>query len=240
MTSSVLVLVLGITRVSAIVFSQVLWRTACGPTWLPISLLMGIVLAPVVVPTRVWDVTAAFVYLEPEATWQTGTILAELVLGTALGLAASLPGYALLGAAHQTLTLFGTVVGRGYTHACVVAALAMGMSMGMHRPLLAALVGSFSIWPAGHPELWSVFDAPQHIALGVHTLALLALAFATPVLLVMLVVDLAMGALAGGPASWVEVARPAMRLGLALIALAAAWESYPSDWSRALGPLELP
>ncbi len=172
-------------------------------------------------------------------------LLFEFALGSVLGQWTSLLGHALLGAAGVSAQVLSTVRGTGEGRGLVVliAALtaACAFAMGVHRPLLAAMVTSVELWPPGSPERWLELEtmALERVVWAAREMLVLALALASPVLLCAVLTDAALRLLGRGPASVggvIDAFRPWASTALALAALAAAWQAYPEAWTRALGP----
>jgi flagellar biosynthesis protein FliR len=171
----------------------------------------------------------------------------EFALGTVIGLCVSLLGHAIVGAAELSSALVcanhddsfsGGALGQGFSTLMVTLTAALGLELGLHRPLLAALRDTFFVWPLGQPERWSPDGGAalwSVVVSSAHDLLVLALAFASPVLLCFVVTDLVLRLLAAGPRSvsgLLECARPWLCTALALIALSAAWAAYPRSWGR--------
>ena len=216
-------------RVAAVLWSQVLWRTAVGPLWWPLAAGLAITMAPVTgeggAPAEVDDPWAALVL--------------ELLLGLVLGLVVALPGYALLGATAVAgrVTGLGATTDAGLRLVVTGLVVALGLGAGLHRPLLATLRDTFMWLPVGRPhEWWHGEDAWLQVAAAAHGATVLALAFASPVLLAAAVVETASMLFAGGPfpaATIADAIRGWVQAVLALVALAASWAAYPQAWLRA-------
>ena len=142
--SVLLVVALAAVRAWACLRVQASWRATIGPSWEWIAATVAVVLAglaalrgqlPLVAPTSGGALISALVF--------------ELGLGTALGLIASLPGWALVGAGRQSEAALGLQALRGQdsggalTRLVVAASLCAGLSLGLHAPLLAGLLGLF-------------------------------------------------------------------------------------------------
>ena len=95
------VILLAGARLWACLRVQASWRLTVGPTWEWIAAALALVLAAVVVLRDPLSFAALSRRLaEPT---QLGLALGfEIVLGSVIGLAASLPGWALVGAAHAS------------------------------------------------------------------------------------------------------------------------------------------
>jgi len=232
-------------RVWAILRAQVLWRAAVGPWWWLVAAALSLVLAPAAVGRHVasFDVSVGhgFPGVDP-ATWILVGIL-ELLVGTVIGLLVTLPGHALVGAAHTSNRLLGlsTLGSRGLLQLAVALVLVMALSLDLHHPLLGGLLGVFAVFPVGRPEMWLGLPSEglvTTVAMAAHSMTVLALALVTPVLLGCLVADVVARLLGRGPGAAEPVAgalRPWLRVALALTALGASWAAYPEAWSRALG-----
>lgn len=212
-------------RVFAILRAQVLWRQAIGPWWWIVAAgLSGVVVlgaadggGPGLATVGVLDV--AF----------------ELLLGTVLGIVASLPGWALVGAGAASGALLpaarSTLAGL-----FVALVLAIAMALHLHHALLSAALDTAVVWPLGEPRAWIAAADPIHLARAAHAMLVLALALATPVLLVAAAVELALRIAGRGPAGSEPPAAAAsvfLRSGAALVALGAAWQAYGRVWAEA-------
>lgn len=232
---SLIAILLVAVRLWAIIAVQVLWRTIVGPIWflvaaaLAIALALGLGLGLDIGTTP----SAETLTLGP-------AVLAELVLGVVLGLAVSLPGYALLGAVDASSTVLSTASGPWRALSMSVVA-AIAMAAGLHHPLLVALRELFLAWPVAQPLAWLHAVQGIEVARLGHGLVLLALTLATPALLAAAVADLGVRAVGVGPrpAADVTVAlAPWLRVAAALVATGASWAAYDLVWAqRALGPL---
>jgi len=166
----------------------------------------------------------------------------ELVLGSVIGLAVSLPGWALVGAAHESeanLEVRGLSGAGSVASLVVVATLAAGLSLGLHRPLLAGLLGSFDRFALASPRAWALAIEPglPWLIDALVGVTALALALATPVLLTRVLVELGVASLARAgfeAASLTAAITPGLRLAAALVALGAAWSAYPEAFARGL------
>lgn len=211
-------------RVFAILRAQVLWRQAVGPLWWVIAAALAVLILP-------WT----SVSLEGGAVLDPTSVVAELLLGTVLGIVASLPGWALHGSAQAMSTVLrvGTPALGGLL---VALTLAFAMGMGLHHALLQAAVDTAQAWPLGQPAAWIERADAAVVARAGHALLVLALAFATPVLLVAAVVEVATGLVGRGPAGVtppVQTTTAWLRAAAALVALGASWQAYGQVWAEA-------
>lgn len=214
-------------RLLAILRAQTIWRESIGGMWWAIAGALAAVLAAAWSPG----------FAEPVA-WAPWLIVAgfEVLLGAVLGALVSLPGEAALGAARRSAVALG--LGNSGAFAALQLALAgsLAFALALHRPLLAALRSCVTRWPVGDPAAWS-FDLDLGAAVAAaHDVTLLALGLATPVLLTVAVVELALGCAGStGPIAALSGAvRPWLVAALALIALGAAWAVHPEAWLAAL------
>ena len=238
-------LLLASARLWACLRCQASWRCALGPRWEWISAIVALALAALAL------LGGKLADPSPELArgWtQLGLALGfELLLGATLGALVSLPGHALVGAATTSDALLrerphdpaSPAAPASMTSLLVCASLAAGLSLGLHRPLLAALLAGFELLPLGDPYSWMppatelLTRAPEAAA---HA-SVLALALATPVLLTRALACLALACLARGGVNLEAlsgVLAPGLRLALAMITLGAAWSSYPQAFARAL------
>jgi flagellar biosynthesis protein FliR len=221
-------------RIWAVLRAQALWRVAIGPLWWLVALVPSLALAPLAAgPAPAYVGFSSF----------AGLLVVELLLGTSIGLVATLPGYALLGVGETAGTLLGAraVGSRGVAWFCVVFVLAISLMLGLHRPLLGSILATFDTWPVGDPVAWSWVvrdELADTIVAAAHGMTVLALALATPVLLAIVVVDVAVRLFGRGPAPAGPAADslvPWLRVALALVALGASWSAYTGAWTRAVG-----
>lgn len=221
---------------------QASWRWAIGPTW---EWIAGAVAVSVTV--LAWS--GGRLHLGTGASGlgvaMSGhaLILAlafELILGTVLGLAASLPGWALLGAARESEQALGWQGESGsLARLLVIASLAGALALGLHAPLCAGLLGVFDRFALAHPSAWlpALVELPGYLVDRAVAITLLASALATPVLLTRLVVALALASLGrerADAAELLDVVGAAARLGAGLLALGAAWSAYGEAFARAV------
>jgi type III secretory pathway component EscT len=218
----------GALRIFGLLRAQTLWRDAVGPLWEGIAAALAICSALVLLPTA-----------SAEAVPLTRWLLigaCELLLGSVIGVLLSLPGAALLGAAGQSAAGLQLPRNRGLPLMLTVACLAGGLLAGVHRPLLLALRELLGAWPVGAPARWLPgLPALASWILGAGQACLvLALSFATPVLLSAATLDLGLRLASRGVAApLLEVLRPWVVVVAALVALGAAWAAYPEAWLRA-------
>jgi type III secretory pathway component EscT len=232
-------------RVWAILRAQVLWRATVGPWWWLVAAGLALVLAPAAVGQRMASIDVPVGHDLSGVDLETWVLvgMSELLLGTIIGLLATLPGHALVGAMQVSngLVGLGAVGSRGLVRLGVALVLAIALSLELHRPLLGGLLGTFAVLPVGRPGVWLAFPADGFaatVAMAAHSMTVLALALLTPVLLGCLVADIVARLLGRGPGAADPVAgalRPWLRVALALTALGASWAAYPEAWVRAVG-----
>jgi flagellar biosynthesis protein FliR len=119
----------------------------------------------------------------------------------------------------------------------VAIALATALGIGLHRPLVLAIVETFGVFSLGEPQQWlaltTVLGTPWLLR-ALHGALLLALALATPVLLTAAVVEVALGLVGQGPgpaAVVMAAVRPWLRTAGGLVALGASWAAYGAVWA---------
>jgi len=221
-------------RLWALLRQQVLWREICGPVWEVCAVGLALVIAlGFGMPTEL-----AYT-MDVDITGWLLLALFEILFGTVVGALASLPGHAVLGALDASGTALGAPTATGWRLlGCSITGLC-GVSLGVHRPLVAALIDLQFCWPVGHPEWWlSGGGFAGDVISNAHHALLLSLALATPVLLCAAVFDLSQRLLTRGAGPWMfalETLRPWLMWATALIALAASWAAYPGAWARGLG-----
>ncbi len=238
---------LGTIRLWALLRVQASWRRVLGLRWEWISLVSAACLGSVAASSALLSQAPSSV---AGGLWALGL---EALLGSVIGLGASLAGHALVGASETSEAALGIRVNedlgeRGSLSILLVtASLAAGLSMGLHGPLLEAALALFSRLPLadgrGVPA-WlpaaggeAAGEWVEWLARGAFAGTRLALALATPVLLVQALVALSLAVLARGPGltgELVAALAPALRLVLALVALGAAWSAFPEAFAEGL------
>jgi hypothetical protein len=164
----------------------------------------------------------------------------ELLLGTVLGLAISLPGWALVGAAQESeQALAWQGVSGSLARLLVAGSLAAGLALGLHAPLCAGLLGLFDRFVLAQPSAWlpTLAELPSYLVDRAAAITLLGLALATPVLLTQMIVTLCLASLGRERhevRELVDVLAPGVRLGAGLVALGAAWSAYPEAFARGM------
>jgi len=237
----------------AILLVQVVWRRAVGPGWTLVAAGLGGALAlgssgggVAISGVAISGVAISGVAISGVAI-SGGAIsgvaisgdpwllaAAELLLGALVGLCVALPGHALVGSAEATARVLGTAPGPW--RALVVCLVgAVGLELGLHRPLLLAGEGLVEAWPPGEPQAWA--SAAETIPAGrlAHAMALLALTLATPALLAGAVVELSARLLATGSSAVMPAGATAAswgRVAAALVATGASWAAYEGIWAQ--------
>ncbi|PRQ07011.1 hypothetical protein [Enhygromyxa salina] len=223
-------------RVWAVLRVQASWRRLLGPSWVWIAAALAVVVAGLAL-VRGQLGAPAVSELGVLGIW----LGFELLLGSVLGLAVSLPGWALVGAAEQSEHALGlrADAGGSLSALMIAASLAAGLSLGLHAPLLAGLVGLFETFALADPGAWlpATEALPAWLIARVASITVLALALATPVLLTQALVQVCVVSLGRGgaePTDLVAAVAPALRLAAALVALGAAWSAYPEAFARGM------
>lgn len=211
--------VLVAARTFALLVVQPHWRGAIGPAWLFVAAALALACA----------VPAADAAAGPSLS--LGLVLAELALGLVLGAFVALGGFALVGAATAGVAVLR--VPPGPWLALVLAfVLATALELGLHRPGLVALVELADSLPPGRPLAWTGLGAPQIVA-AAHAMLLLAFTLATPLLLGVVAVEVALtvaGRGPGGASPFAQALAPTLRLAAVLVALGASWAVHPTAW----------
>lgn len=219
-------------RVIAIVRVQPAWRATLGVALLPVAVVTAMVVAVAATPRLLGAAVLA-----PSEWWIAAAI--EVVLGTVIGHALALLGHVVVG--HGTVGAIALRVPPGPWTALVLAlAGAAAIGLGLHRPLVGALVDLAVLAPPGDPlALLGGISLGDRVVGLVVDATVLALALATPVLLPAVTVELVAAALARGPGAAALVGpalAPLVRMGAVLIALAAAWSIALVRWAEAMSP----
>jgi hypothetical protein len=212
-------LVLLAARTFALLAVQPHWRGAVGPPWLLVAAALGLACA----------VPAAMGAAGPPLS--LGLVLGELALGLVLGAFVSLGGFALVGAASAGVVVLRVPAGP-WLALVLALVLATALELGLHRPALVALVDLGEAFPPGRPRAWTGIGAGQIVA-AAHAMLLLAFTLATPLLLGVVAVEVALAVAGRGPGSappFAQALAPTLRLAAALVALGASWAIHPTLW----------
>lgn len=233
-------------RLWALLRVQASWRRAVGPIWEAVAAALALALAALFLLSGAEGIGVLELELAPAAL--LSALIFELLLGSVLGLALALPGWALVGAARASELGLGLRFdeagelgeAEGSLARCLVcASLAAGLALGLHAPLLAGVFGLLERFQLAAAASWlpSVEQAPLWLAGLSFEALVLALALATPVLLLELLTAFALAAFARGGTRRELVAAvvPGLRLALSLIVLGAAWSAYPEAFARGMG-----
>jgi hypothetical protein len=225
-------------RVWAMLRVQASWRHAIGASWTWIAAALAVLIAGLALTRGQLGALAV------DDIYVLGLWLGfELLLGSVVGLAVSLPGWALIGAADESeaaLELRADPDASGSLSALLVtASLAAGLSLNLHAPLCAGLLGLFDRFALARPREWlpTLAQLPSWLIEQVAGISVLALALATPVLLTRALVQVCSISLGRGsvePADLLAALAPGLRLAAALVALGAAWSAYPEAFARGM------
>ena len=228
MSAALTTWVLATARLTAILWVQVLWRRAV-PAWSLLALGLSMTLATLV-PVA-----------EPEPLGELVVLGAfEVLLGLVIGLLVTLPGHALLGAMGASALVLRTPV-KPLARLCVSLTLASALGLGLHRPLLGTLLETFVVLPLAEPTQWIehwVASGAGPLVRAAHAMLVLALALATPVLLMAAVADLATRSIGRGPGPVAAVVAPLevwLRAAGGIVALGASWAAYSHVWAESVG-----
>lgn len=236
MVSGVVVSVLlASARLWACLRVQASWRWAVGNQWEWIAGALAVSLA--VLAWAGGRLGASVVF---EGSAIVVALVFELLLGSVLGLAISLPGWALVGAAQESEQALAWQGESGSLARLLVAgSLAAGLALGLHAPLCAGLLGLFERFELAHASAWlpALAELPSYLIDRSAAILLLGLALATPVLLTRMIVSLCLASLGRerhDTRELVDVLAPGVRLGAGLVALGAAWSAYPEAFARGM------
>ena len=141
-------LLLATARLWALLRVQASWSAALGGRWGWIAGGLALALAGLA------SASGRLPVFEGLGSFFIVALAFELALGTVLGLAVSLPGWALVGAAGQIeheLELRGPA---SLAPLLICASLAAALGLGLHRPLLATLLASFAEFALATPRAW--------------------------------------------------------------------------------------
>lgn len=233
MNGVIAALLLASVRLWALLRVQPGWAVVLGRTWGWIAAGVAVLLAGLA------SISGRLPMLGFADPAELGVALAfELMLGSVVGLAAALPGWALVGAAAESeraLELRGPTT---FVPLLVAASLAGALSLGLHRPLIAGMLGSFEQWALADPSTWVPgAELGTWLCRRIIEATALGLALATPVLLSRTVIELGVSSLARTgfeAANLTSVITPGLRLAAGLLALGAAWSAYPEAFARGL------
>jgi len=217
----------GALRLFGLLRMQVLWRAALGPLWEGVSAALALLLASVLLTHPGEPVELA--------SWLV-IGLCEFLLGSVIGGLVSVPGAAFLGAAQQSAAALQVPRGPGLPMLLAIACVSGGLVADLHSPLLVALRELLLLWPVGAPARWlpGLAELAPWVAESAHAGLILALTFATPVLLTTATLDLGLRLTTRGAAApLLEALRAWLVAAAALVALGAAWAAYPGAWLRA-------
>lgn len=235
LSGAVVIVLLASARLWACLRVQASWRWAVGASWEWIAGALAVSLAVLAWAGGRLDASVA-----ADGTEIVVALAFELVLGSVLGLAISLPGWALVGAAQESEQALAWQGESGSLARLLVAAtLTAGLALGLHAPLCAGLLGLFDRFVLARPSAWvpALAELPSYLFDRAAAITLLGLALATPVLLTRTMVTLCLASLGRerhDARELVDVLAPGLRLGAGLVALGAAWSAYPEAFARGM------
>jgi hypothetical protein len=168
---------------------------------------------------------------------------AELVLGMIVGVLVAWAAAALVGAAASSAAILRVPAGPWLVMIAALV-LAAAMQLGLHHTVMQASTALHVALPLGDPQAWlgMLGDSERWVAWGGGMLAL-ALALATPAVLVAATCDLVTAAIARGPTAASALATAGgstLRLGAVLVALAASWSIDLPRWAAHALPTSAP
>lgn len=235
MSVAVVSVLLASARLWACLRVQASWRWAVGIHWEWIAGALAVSLA-----VLAWAGGRLGASVAVDGTVIVVALMFELLLGSVLGLAISLPGWALVGAAQESEQALAWQGESGsLARLLVVASLAAGLALGLHAPLCAGLLGLFDRFELAHPSAWvpALAELPSYLVDRSTAILLLGLALATPVLLTRMIVSLCLASLGRerhDTRELLDALAPGVRLGAGLVALGAAWSAYPEAFARGM------
>ncbi|MBK6918121.1 MAG: hypothetical protein IPH07_12030 [Deltaproteobacteria bacterium] len=224
-------LVLAFARYVALLRVQPLLRAALPSAWWALAAMTAAVLVlregVVPGPARSLD---AFVL----------ALVLELVLGTVVGVVVALPAQVLVGAASVPAALL-RVPAAGWTALVIALVSSAAFAMGLHHAVLAGASTLQQVFPLGEARAWwlGAHSATAELVAIAHATTLLALALASPSLLVAAAVELVGAAAARSSAEAAAFAAAPvalLRLAAVLIALGASWAIDMPRWASAALP----
>ena len=209
---------------------QPLLRIGVGLQWWSTAGVFALVLA-------LGDATLAGA---PAAPVETAALLfalgAEALLGLTLGVCLSLGAHAVLGASNVSAMLLRIPLG---PWVALVASMVLvaAFELGLHHAALQSSAALQQVFAVGDGRAW-LSDAStlsSRLPLWLAGMTVLALALATPALLVGAAVEVAGAAIARGPGAAPALAQAFVataRLGAVLIALGASWAIDLPRWAQ--------
>lgn len=224
---------LATVRWFAVLRVQPLVRIALGPATWGAALVLAFVLA-----LRDAGLYPALAPMSKESL--VIAVVAEALLGTAIGHVLALGAHAIVGAATSTALVLRTPPAP-LVALFVALVLATSLALGLHHAALQGAAALQSAWPLGDPLAWipTAARAVPTIVATTSAAFTLALAFATPALLTAATAELVAAAVARGPGSAAALAQavaPTLRLAMVLVALGASWAIDLPRWAAAALP----
>lgn len=228
LSASTVVWLLVTVRLFAMFRTHAAWQALVGPWWTVIAAGLAGLVATAADATSSGPVASLS---GPGFAWEdlAWALAAELLIGTALGLLATLPALALIGAATASAVVLRAAP-KPLIGLTVALSLATALALRLHHPLIAAALHTTDLIPLAQPLAIPLTVA--HLASGAHTMTVLALALLTPVLLAGLVFELTARLIGRGPApaAAATLLAPWFRVAAAMIALGASWSAYAAHW----------
>ncbi len=234
MTAVLAGLALAFARSFAIVRVQPGLRAAMPGTSWAVAAVFGVVLALQLqasgTPALPAAQLAAFV----------PALVAELVLGTVIGLVLAWPTHAVVGAA-TTAAMVLRAPPAGFVALVLALVTSLAFALDLHHAALQGNGSLASLLPLGDPQAWipSVAQLGPWLVAAITSATTLALALATPALLVAVAVELVAAVASRGPGvapALAAAVTPMLRLAAVLAALGASWAIDAARWGASALP----
>jgi hypothetical protein len=233
-TGGLQLLVLAVVRWTAVLRVQPLLRLGLGVGAWGFVVVFAVVLA-------MHDLATVPAFAPRSSGELVLALVTEAVLGTIVGHGIALGAHAVVGAGASTATVLrapaAPLVGL-----FVALVLGAALTLGLHHGALRGAAALQSAWPLGRVGEWwpGAADVLPWLVATTTGALVLALAFATPCLLVAASWELVVAAVARGPegaAALAQAITSTGRLAVVLVALGASWAIDLPRWAAAALPM---